>query len=346
MQHPTQHLPDGTGVPVMSLARGEAVGLDALDAGIVGLLQENGRATNQEIAGRLSVTAATVSTRIRRLEDERLLQVIGVSDFAAHGLEVLLAVGVRVAGRAAEDVARDLVAFPEIMSVNVMIGPQDIELLVALRRFDDINAFLGGRLATVPGVHALEAAVAARIVKFGFNVAPLTTEGLEPGLRRLEGGPLDPIDRRIVERLAADGRVSNRQIATELDIAEGTVRARLKRLQGERLLAFTTITDLRIAGNPGLVMLGIDADPVEVQALARELAALDALNCVIILSGRYSLLAMGLFGSIRELHDLVGGRIRRLRGARRVDVAIAVRSLKYETRIASLPGARPPLSPE
>ena len=82
--------------------------LDAVDNGIIELLRVNGRATNQEIAEKLSVTAATVSSRLRRLEELGASRVVAVTDFSAHGYNVLIAVGVKVAGREVPDVARDL----------------------------------------------------------------------------------------------------------------------------------------------------------------------------------------------------------------------------------------------
>ncbi|WP_254604901.1 Lrp/AsnC family transcriptional regulator [Sphingomonas bacterium] len=147
--------------------------LDALDSGIMDMLRVNGRATNQEIAERLSVTAATVSSRLRRLEDIGASRVVAVTDFSAHGYNVLIAVGVKVAGREVEDVARDLAKLPEVLSVNIMNGAQDIEMLVALHDFTEINLFLLDHVAGIAGVNALSPGIAADIVKFEFNVAPL-----------------------------------------------------------------------------------------------------------------------------------------------------------------------------
>lgn len=148
-------------------------GLDGLDHGIIEILRVNGRATNQEIAERLSVTAATVSSRLRRLEEMGACRVVAVTDFAAHGYNVLIAVGVKVQGRDVRDVARDLARLPEVFSVNIMTGPQDIELLVALHDFSEINLFLMDHVAGIAGVSALSPGIAADIVKFEFNVVPL-----------------------------------------------------------------------------------------------------------------------------------------------------------------------------
>ena len=148
-------------------------GLDELDIKIVDILRGNGRATNQEIADRLSVTAATVSARLRRMEEARVMRVVAVTDFSAHGYNVLIAVGVKVRGRAVSSVAKDLARLPEVFSVNVMHGSHQIELLVALHDFSEINIFLLDHVAGISGVAALSPGIAADIVKFEFNVAPL-----------------------------------------------------------------------------------------------------------------------------------------------------------------------------
>jgi Lrp/AsnC family transcriptional regulator for asnA, asnC and gidA len=148
-------------------------GQDELDGKIVEILRSNPRATNQDIAERLSITAATVSTRLRRLEEARAMRVVAVTDFSAHGYNVIAAVGVRVQGRKVSDVALDLAALPEVLSVSIMNGPYDLELLVALRDFAEVNLFLTDHVAEIEGVSALAPGIAADIVKFEFNVAPL-----------------------------------------------------------------------------------------------------------------------------------------------------------------------------
>lgn len=151
---------------------------------------------------------------------------------------------------------------------------------------------------------------------------------------------LDDLDRRIIDKLGRDARVSNRQIASELEVTEGTIRSRIKRLQTERLIQFTVVTDFRVAGSPNLVMLGIQADPSRVGALARQLADIAEINCVIVLLGRYSLLAMGLFTSIEQLNGLIFSRIRALEGVRDVETSISVHNVKYEVGIARIMGPK------
>lgn len=155
------------------------------------------------------------------------------------------------------------------------------------------------------------------------------------------GARLDDLDRRIVEKLSRDARVSNRAIAAELGVTEGTIRTRIKRLQAEGLIQFTVVTDFRMAGSPNLCMMGIDADPARVKQLARELSDMPEIGCVVILLGRYSLLAMGLFTSIEALSDLIVDRIRSLEGVRRVESSISIYNMKYEAGVAKITAPAP-----
>lgn len=153
--------------------RSASTGLDAVDDAIIDILRSNGRATNQEIAERLSITAGTVSARLHRLEESRAMKVVAVADFAAHGYNMLIATGVKVLGRLVTDVARDLAELPEVFSLHIMNGAYDIEMLVILHEFEEINTFLLDHVARIPGISEINPGIAADIVKFEFNVAPL-----------------------------------------------------------------------------------------------------------------------------------------------------------------------------
>lgn len=153
--------------------RSASTGLDAVDDAIIDILRSNGRATNQEIAERLSITAGTVSARLHRLEESRAMKVVAVADFAAHGYSMLIATGVKVLGRLVTDVARDLAELPEVFSLHIMNGAYDIEMLVILHEFEEINTFLLDHVARIPGISEINPGIAADIVKFEFNVAPL-----------------------------------------------------------------------------------------------------------------------------------------------------------------------------
>lgn len=147
---------------------------------------------------------------------------------------------------------------------------------------------------------------------------------------------LDALDRQVIEALGRDARISNRQIASDLGVAEATIRTRIRRLQGAHLIHFTALTDFRIVGSPTLVLFGIEADPRQIPKLGAELSAMPEINCVMVLLGRYDLLVTGLFRSMTEVEQLSGERIRPLKGVRRIQTMVSMQQFKYDYRMARI----------
>ncbi|MNR91364.1 Regulatory protein AsnC [compost metagenome] len=147
---------------------------------------------------------------------------------------------------------------------------------------------------------------------------------------------LDELDHRIIEVFSRDARVSNRQVAGELGVTEGTIRTRLRRLQGDGMIQFTVVTDFRMAGSPNLVMMGIHAEPSRVPQLAAQLSALPEIGGVVVMLGRYSLLATGLFTSVEAVDRLVRSEIRPLPGVRGVETSWSIQTFKYDARLARI----------
>ena len=147
--------------------------IDDVDRAVVDQLRRDGRATNQQIAEELKLTAATVSTRIRRMEDAGVLQVVAVSDFSAHGYNVLIELAIEVDGRPASEVAAELAEFPEVFAAHLVTGRYDIDLLVALHDFDELSRLMLDRFSKVGGIRSMTPAIAVDIVKYEFDVAPI-----------------------------------------------------------------------------------------------------------------------------------------------------------------------------
>jgi Lrp/AsnC family leucine-responsive transcriptional regulator len=147
--------------------------LDEVDRHIIAALKADGRATNQKIARSLHISPATVGARIRRLENMNAMRVVAVTDFAALGYKVLLAVGIEVQGRAAEEVARELAALEEVFAVHMVTGARDIEILVVLHDLEELETFLLRDIAKIRGIRALAAGIAADVIKYDFDRAQM-----------------------------------------------------------------------------------------------------------------------------------------------------------------------------
>jgi Lrp/AsnC family transcriptional regulator for asnA, asnC and gidA len=151
---------------------------------------------------------------------------------------------------------------------------------------------------------------------------------------------LDALDRRIVDLLTVDARVSNRQIAAQLGVTEGTIRGRINRLEEGGAIRLTAVTNVAFAGSPRVVLIGIRAQHGELRAVSQKIAAMTEIRCVIIMLGRYDILAIGLFDALEDIVEVANNRILALPGVRHVETSIAVKTLKYDFRAAKITPVR------
>lgn len=151
----------------------QSIQLDAVDHKIIGHLRRQGRASNQQIAEGLGLTATTVSSRIKRMEEANQLRVVAVSDFSAHGFNFLMRVMVEVDGRPASQVAHDLAQIPEVFATHLVTGRYDIDMLVALHGLEDLSNLLLEEFSRVHGIRSLVPSIVVDIVKYQFDVAPI-----------------------------------------------------------------------------------------------------------------------------------------------------------------------------
>ena len=82
---------------------------------------------------------------------------------------------------------------------------------------------------------------------------------MRPDMRR----ELDSTDAAIVARLSQDARLSNREIAEELGVTEGTVRARVKRMEEEKQIRITAVTNIDRFRDAALAYIWVEVERSE-----------------------------------------------------------------------------------
>ena len=149
---------------------------------------------------------------------------------------------------------------------------------------------------------------------------------------------IDDLDRQLIEILSKDARTSNRRIAADLGVTEGTVRGRIRRLQKEGLIAFTAITSFELADNTKMAFIGAQVDVDRVREVATRIAELDSINAVMVTMGRFNVTAICLFNELERLHEISSEQILAIEGVHHVETSIAVKTLKYNSRIVRITG--------
>ncbi|MFC6620151.1 Lrp/AsnC family transcriptional regulator [Novosphingobium panipatense] len=147
---------------------------------------------------------------------------------------------------------------------------------------------------------------------------------------------LDDLDRQMIEILSRDARVSNRKIAAELGVTEGTVRGRIKRLQQDRLISFTAITDFGMANASNIAFIGVQASVEHVRDVARQIAELPDVNAVIITMGQFNIFVIALFDGLESLWAVASDKILAMPHVHHVETSIGVNTVKYNARVVRI----------
>jgi Lrp/AsnC family transcriptional regulator for asnA, asnC and gidA len=155
----------------------------------------------------------------------------------------------------------------------------------------------------------------------------------------MSAAQLDELDRQLIEALARDARVSNRKIALDLGVTEGTVRGRIKRLQQDGLISFTAITSFGLADSARMAFIGVEVNVSDVRGVAERIAELPAVNAVMITMGRFNILAICLFNSLDNLLEVASNQILAMPGVHHVETSIAVKTVKYNARVVRITAA-------
>ena len=148
---------------------------------------------------------------------------------------------------------------------------------------------------------------------------------------------LDSVDQAIVERLAPDARVSNREIAEAIGVTEGTVRARIKRMVEEKQVRITAVTNIDRFGDATLAYIWIEVERSgQARDVAAALAAIPELGFVGVMLGRSDILAITMVRNTEHLAAFIHTRISCIDGVRRTESTLGVNFLKHDYRMARI----------
>jgi Lrp/AsnC family transcriptional regulator for asnA, asnC and gidA len=148
---------------------------------------------------------------------------------------------------------------------------------------------------------------------------------------------LDDVDKAIVERLSRDARTANRKIALDLGVTEGTVRARIKRMQEEKLIRITAVTNIDRFRDATLAYIWIEVERShQTQAVAQALSEVPELGFVGVMLGRSDILVITMVRNTEHLAEFIHNTISGVEGVRRTQSTLGVNFIKHDYRMARI----------
>lgn len=304
------------------------VDLDELDRALIAALTEDGRAGNRSLAASLNVNEVTVASRLRRLEDSGVMRVVAITDIRLFGHREFAFAFIEVSGRAVHAVAADIADLQESIGVTICAGRFDIIAPILGRDREHLGEIFGKTLPKIKGVSAVHGGLGLDVMKYDSKWALLGAE--DGGMPEAQvSDTVDEMDLAIIALLQGNARRSNRHIATELGVSEGTVRARIKRMLSDRVFRIQAVSDVILSGLGAHTYLLITAAPGRIDSVAAALARRDDVAQITRVLEPVDLVAVLHATDYGTMLSAIFDDIALMPGVRRAEIVAGVSSLKH-----------------
>lgn len=145
---------------------------------------------------------------------------------------------------------------------------------------------------------------------------------------------LDDVDRRILNILQKDARLSFRNVARKLRVSDATIRHRVARLQKEKVITnFTTLLDPQKAGMEVICLVHLEVKTKAANKLVHNLTTTDEVKLVMETGERQNLIVLAVFPTRQALNDFLDQYIRNQPGVQLDTVTVALNLRKFDWMI-------------
>jgi Lrp/AsnC family transcriptional regulator for asnA, asnC and gidA len=139
---------------------------------------------------------------------------------------------------------------------------------------------------------------------------------------------LDEIDRKIISSLQADGRETFVKIAGDLKVSPGMIRTRYNRLLEMGILRVVAITNPLRMGFSTMALIGIKTEADRLMQVARDIAALEEVIYLIVVSGSFDIIVEVMCRDRDDLLVFLAERLYKIAGVRESESFMHLKIMK------------------
>lgn len=139
---------------------------------------------------------------------------------------------------------------------------------------------------------------------------------------------LDSIDQHIIEAMRKDGREAFAQIAEQLNVSPGMIRQRYNRLVELGYLKVVAVTNPLMMGMRTMALIGIRTDGRKMLQVAENVAKLNEVVYLVIVSGRYDLMAEVFCKDDEDMLKFLTEKLAKVDGIRETETFMHMKIMK------------------
>lgn len=147
--------------------------IDSIDSRIITLLQKDGRLSNIDIAKKLDISEATVRSRVKRLIDSEIIQIVAVCDPYLLGFEMTGDLYIHIEMKKLDSVLAELKKLKELWYIIMTSGESNINAEFIVKTREELNDLVYNRISRIDGVIRIETSLIMKYIKrdYGYGTA-------------------------------------------------------------------------------------------------------------------------------------------------------------------------------
>lgn len=309
------------------------------DLDLIAALQVAPRASVAALAEALDVSASTVGRRLTRLEEQRILRVIGQVEWRARARGNPRHVWVTTEPGASGSAAKALARFPEVQLAAETAGRSDVYLAVHVPDRAQARELLAERIPGVAGVagthselvlRALTRADSWRLHRLSEEQQEiLAREQVVPGTPDgFDADEVGPDERRLIGLLAGNGRITAAEAGRILDLSQSTAYRLIQSTLRRGIVRPRVEVEPAQLGYELEAVIALTITPGAIEAVAGELERHPSARYVSIVAGTASVIHQGVFRNEDEMADFLTRDLAPLPGITALQVSVVLRMLR------------------
>ena len=139
--------------------------MDDIDTAILRSLIKNSRITISQMSKEIDVPDATISNRLKKLEDDVIKRYTMIIDWHKIGLDITAIIIIQTESEKHEFVKEELSKLEEVSEVYSVSGEYDILIKVWVPGIEELNQLINSKIRSIDGVEDLTEMIVMERVK-------------------------------------------------------------------------------------------------------------------------------------------------------------------------------------
>ena len=139
--------------------------LDKTDCGMINLLQKDGRMPIVNLAKKLNISETTARSRLKRLVDSRVINIVAASNPIELGFEIIGSLKLSIDLKKKDQIMEGLKKIDALNYIALTTGATDIDVEFVARSLVEFKTLIFEKICQIDGVQSAETSLIVEIVK-------------------------------------------------------------------------------------------------------------------------------------------------------------------------------------